>query len=131
MDRGSVVVPWEHWVCTQCLEDNPYAVWLIKLKCFKPGYRGVRHYSHQRTLVSIEPSIMKLVKMRHPPASLGSGALDLCQSYPNCRRRDSCPLPHSEVEKKTWTFIRTLFEGIYMHMDTHINIQSIALTKLL
>ena len=69
MDRGgAVVVPWEHWVCSQCLRENPYAVWLIKLRCFQPKIH--RHHQYRWTLVSIEPSAMRLVGMRHHPANI-------------------------------------------------------------
>ena len=116
MDRcGHVVVPWEHWVCAQCLQDYPYAVWLIKLKCFQPRHSG-HHYPYQKVLVSIEPNTMKLVKMRPPPPQAqcltkSSGSVQLCKSYPHCHG-GSCPFPHSEVEHHTWNFIRTLFKGM-------------------
>ena len=108
MDRVvEVVVPWEHWVCSQCLRDNPYAVWLIKLRCFQPK----KHYCRQ-ILVSIEPSLMKLVEMRDPPSDIEqqSSSIPPCSSE-CCLRRDSCPLPHSEVEYNTWEFIRTAIKG--------------------
>ena len=119
MESDVVVVPWEHWVCTQCLQDNPYAVWLIKLKCLNPS--NYRHqFPHQKTLVSIEPFTMMLVKMRPPPPVLhparGQGRyrhVNVCQSYPNCQLGDLCPFPHSEVEYHTWSFIKTVFKGIY------------------
>ena len=109
MDRGGeVVVPWEHWVCSQCLRDNPYAVWLIKLRCFNPK----RHQQYQWILVSIEPSSMKLVEMRPPPPDIEriTAPIQLCQAQQNCQR-ENCPLPHSEVEYYTWDFIRTAFRG--------------------
>ena len=112
MASGRVVVPWEHWVCTRCLEDNQYAVWLIKLKCFKPRHRQ-HYYPGRKTLVSIDPSAMRLVKMRPHPVNIemSSIPIQLCQSYPRCQYRDNCPRPHSQVEYETWEFIRTLFKG--------------------
>ena len=112
MASGRVVVPWEHWVCTRCLEDNQYALWLIKLKCFKPRHRQ-HYYPGRKTLVSIDPSAMRLVKMRPPPVNIemSSVPIQLCQSYPHCQYRDNCPRPHSQVEYETWEFIRTLFKG--------------------
>ena len=112
MDRGgAVVVPWEHWVCSQCLWENPYAVWLIKLRCFQPK----RHHHHQYgwTLVSIEPSAMRLVGMRHPPANIEqiNAPIPPCQAGRYCQRGDLCPLPHSGVEYHTWEFIRNVFKG--------------------
>ena len=110
MDRGGeVVVPWEHWVCSQCLWKNPYAVWLVKLRCFKPQ----RHHQNKRKLVSIDPSSMKLVEMRHPPVNIEQhySPVPLCQAQQNCKRKHLCQLPHSEVEYKTWNFIRTAFRG--------------------
>ena len=114
MVGGGVVVPWEHWVCTQCLQDNPYAVWLIKLKCFQPRHRD-HNYPIRKVLVSIDPSAMKLVKMRQHPASIEgrSESLSICQSLPYCQRGNNCPFPHSQVEFETWEFIRTLFKGKY------------------
>ena len=113
MDRGgAVVVPWEHWVCSQCWQGNHYAVWLIKLRCFKPNYhRGQWGW----TLVSIEPSSMRLVEMRQPPANIEQrgGPVPLCQSLEHCPRRQRCQFPHSEVEYHTWEFIRELFKGIF------------------
>ena len=111
MDRGGeVVVPWEHWVCSQCLLENPHAVWLIKLRCFKP-HQHRRQYGG--TLVSIEPSAMRLVQMRHPPANIEQkkAPIRLCQARQYCQRKDSCQFPHSEVEYHTWDFIRNVFEG--------------------
>ena len=113
MDRGgAVVVPWEHWVCSQCLRENPYAVWLIKLRCFQP--KRHRHHQYGWTLVSIEPSAMRLVGMRHPPANIEqiTAPISLCKSWKNCSKRDSCLHPHSEVEKHTWNFIQTVFRGM-------------------
>ena len=115
MDSGVVVVPWEHWVCTQCLQDNPYAVWLIKLKCFNPTHH---HYPDETTLVSIEPSTMMLVNMRPTPACHRVQRpnqrrwMYLCQDYPHCQRGNACPFPHSEVEYHTWDFIRRAFRGM-------------------
>ena len=109
MDRGGeVVVPWEHWVCSQCLQDTPYAVWLIKLRCFKP-----HQHRHQIgwTLVSIEPSAMRLVQMRYPPARIDA-PIPPWHAWENCPKRGSCLCPHSDVEYHTWDFIRTVFKGM-------------------
>ena len=110
MDRGSVVVPWEHWVCTQCLDDNPYAVWLIKLKCFKPMKYG-HNYPQRRTLVSIEPKTMELVKVRPLPQLTILGRFTLCRYYPNCPEGDLCTYAHLSVEQETWNFKKTLLQG--------------------
>ena len=126
MDSGVVVVPWEHWVCTQCLQDNPYSVWLIKLKCFSPTKQGHR-YPDEKTLVSIEPSTMMLVKMRPAPSRRRVQRptqrrymyINVCQDYPNCQRGDACPFPHSEVEHHTWDFIRRAFRGM-IHYQSHV-----------
>jgi hypothetical protein len=109
MDSGVVVVPWEHWVCTQCLQDNPYAVWLIKLKCFNPTHH---HYPDEKTLVSIEPSTMMLVKMRPLPPCAWTirGNFVYCRRYPNCAKGDDCTYAHSIVEQHTWNFIKTLYK---------------------
>ena len=127
MASGGVVVPWEHWVCTRCLQDNQYAVWLIKLKCFKPKY-PYHNYPVRKTLVSIDPSEMRLVKMRPHRNNIEmlSAPIPLCQSYPQCQHRDNCLHPHSQVEYETWEFIRTLFKGrcmgyktMYMHTTNY------------
>ena len=99
-------------MCTQCLQDNPYAIWLIKLKCFKPGYQD-HNYPIRKVLVSIEA--MRLVKMRqHSPSIEGrSEPLPICQSLPYSQCGNNCPFPHSQVEFETWEFIRTLFKGKY------------------
>ena len=107
MDCDVVVVPWEHWVCTQCLQDNPYAVWLIKLKCFNPTHH---HYPDEKTLVSIEPSTMMLVKMRPLPQCAWT-IQGNCRRYPNCAKGDACTYAHSIVEQDTWNFIKTLYKG--------------------
>ena len=110
MDRGGeVVVPWEHWVCSQCLWENPHAVWLIKLRCFKPH----QHRHQYGALVSIEPSAMRLVEMRHPPPNIerNKAPIRLCQARQYCQRKYLCQFPHSEVEYHTWDFIRKVFKG--------------------
>ena len=109
MDSGVVVVPWEHWVCTRCLQENPYAVWLIKLKCFSPAYRD-HHFPYEKTLVSIEPSTMMLIKMRPLPRCAWRirGNFAHCQRYPHCHNGDSCTFAHSTVEQHTWNFIKIL-----------------------
>lgn len=114
MESDVVVVPWEHWVCTQCLQENPYAIWLIKLKCFNPNRHG-HHFPDKRTLVSIEPSTMALVKMRPLPRCAFNirGRFVLCRKYLDCRHGDSCNFAHSPVEQHTWNFIKTLYKGIY------------------
>ena len=128
MEQSAVVVPWEYWVCSECLEDNPYAIWLIKEKCLNPR----RHYPRCRTLVSIEPSTTMLVKMRPLPkcALTFHGQFALCRNAhqisaelrpelcryrnaQNCGRRDSCTFAHSEVERETWNFIKVLFRGTW------------------
>ena len=104
------MVPWEHWVCSQCWWENPYAVWLIKLRCFQPRH----HQRYQRwTLVSIEPRAMKLVEMRPPPVNIEqhSSPIPLCPLLDNCQRKNLCQHPHSEAEYHTWEFIRKSFKG--------------------
>ena len=111
MDRGgAVVVPWEHWVCSQCWQGNPYAVWLIKLRCFKPNYhRGQWGW----TLVSIEPSSMRLVEMRQPPSSM----VDQFHSASHWNTAREGNAVSFLIQRwniyHTWEFIRKLFKGIF------------------
>ena len=114
MDRSGVVVPWEHWVCTRCLQDNPHAVWLIKLKCFQPRRRG-HCYPEEKTLVSIEPSTMQLVRVRPLPKCAWTirGKFMFCRNHPSCHNGDSCTYAHTYVEQHTWNFKKTLYKGSF------------------
>ena len=112
MASGGVVVPWEHWVCTRCLKDNKYAVWLIKLKCFKPRHRQ-HNYSNNKTLVSIDSRTMELVHLRPMPSCARTlrGKFGVCRYDPKCSG-DSCKYAHSPVEQDTWNFKKILLEGL-------------------
>ena len=127
MDGGEVLVPWEHWVCTQCLQDNPYAVWLIKLKCFKPRNQ-YHNYPSTKTLVSIDPQIMELVQLRPLPSCVWNirGKFAFCQSKANCSNGSSCTYAHSSAEQDTWNFKKSFLQGIctaayYVHIGASID----------
>ena len=125
MGGGEVLVPWEHWVCTQCLQDKPYAVWLIKLKCFKPGYRD-HNYPISKTLVSIDPRTMELVQLRLLPSCVWNirGKFSYCRYITNCSNGSCCTYAHSSVEQDTWNFKKSLLQGIlYMCLSTPVLIQ--------
>lgn len=98
MDRHQVVeLPWVYRVCRECYEAKPYAVWLVKLRCFQPN---VHH--NDLLLVSIESNVMQLVQMRYPPQIVSGSS--------HTRQKQRCghlndPLPHSTVEQDTWNFI--------------------------
>ena len=106
MDASTIVVPWEHSVCSRCLDNNPYALWLIKEKCLVPQYH---RYSQIRVAINSHKSI--LVKMRPLPSCAHSlrGNFVLCRNVEDCD--DSCPYAHSKVEQDTWNFIKKVNEG--------------------
>ena len=114
MGGSEVLVPWEHWVCTQCLQDKPYAVWLIKLKCFKPGYQD-HNYPISKTQVSIDPRTMELVQLRQLPSCVWNirGNFTFCRY--KCKG-NSCTYAHSPVEQDTWNFKKCVLKGIFTHI---------------
>ena len=107
MDASTVVVPWEYLVCSRCLVDNPYALWLIKEKCSKPQY----HFGSPQTLVAIDIYKSILVKMRPLPSCAQSlhGNFVLCRNAKDCD--GSCTYAHSKVEQDTWNFIKRVNQG--------------------
>ena len=91
------LMPWEHYVCSNCFWDNPYAIWLIKQKCFHP----YKHRNGEQTLVAVDPECMMLAEIRPlPPHYMqfkGDG-----RTY---------QFAHSEIEVNTWNIKKRMIIG--------------------
>ena len=91
---GDILMPWEHFVCTMCFRENPYAVWLIKQQCSKPEL----HESDLARVVVSEKSAV-LEEIRPMPQKSISGRFIRC-----CYRcsGQQCTYAHSLAEQVTW-----------------------------
>lgn len=96
-------MPWEHFVCSKCHQENPFAIWLTKQHCFEP--HRLEHQRAERILVVVDPESMKMVKIRPvPPKGFTSfrGRFYKCRFFPNCRSGPDCNYAHSDAELDTW-----------------------------
>ena len=96
-----VVLPWENIVCANCLDKNPYAIWLVKYCCFD----AQAHKQPRTTVVVIDVKNVKLVRVRQSPTGTKTGGPKMCKqqmSRGTCRNGDSCTKAHSEIELDCW-----------------------------
>lgn len=107
IDVDTYWTPWEHEVCQLCLDDNPNALWLVKVGCFKP-----HQHESIRTRVVIDHECMAMVPIRRISTSLWRTAwFKLCRNSPDCPRRDKCWFPHTTHELNMWNIKNRLIKG--------------------
>ncbi len=102
-------MPWEYYVCLNCLQSNWYAIWLVKQQCLEPH----RHTQNKLVPVVIDKSNMALVAIRPLPVHCNRfrEKFVMCMQYPDCSAGDECCSAHSEVEMDTWNFKKSLITG--------------------
>ena len=96
---GDILMPWEHFVCSMCFRENPYAVWLIKQQCSKPEL----HESDLARVVVSEKSAV-LEEIRSMPRGPIRGEFAKCQHYQNqhCQYKERCTFAYTSAELVTW-----------------------------
>ena len=106
VDVNTYWTPWEHEVCQQCYNDNPNAIWLVKVGCFKPHQHG-----GTTTRVVIDHEHMDLVTIRAVSTQLWRRSkFKPCHFGDNCYR-SSCWFPHSDHEVDLWNIKTRLVKG--------------------
>ena len=106
IDVNKYWTPWEHEVCQLCLNDNPNAVWLVKVGCFKPHQHEIG-----RVRVVIDHECMKMASLRKVSTQLWrTGRFKMCHNCPSCYRGDECWFPHSPFELDMWN-VKTRLKG--------------------
>ena len=109
IDVNEYWTPWEHKVCKQCFEDNPNAIWLVKVHCFKPH----QHRSGNCIRVVIDHEYMDMEPVRTISTSLWrTNWFKHCYNCPDCFRGDRCWFPHSQHELDLWNIKNRLIKGM-------------------
>lgn len=103
--------PWEHEVCSDCYNNNPYSIWLVKVRCFQPH----RHQQCSLIRVVLAHEHMAMVPIRHLPKSFRlpwfHGPFRLCANLINCPKRSQCLYAHSQHEVDMWNIKKRLAKG--------------------
>lgn len=124
VDTNYFWMPWEHRVCSQCLEANPYAIWLVKVGCFHPHW----HRISQSVTVVIEHESMKMITVNPLPPTfiVHRGDYEICTN--SLCSDESCVLAHSTCEFDTWNTKKWLLDGkrytnvLYQNLSLLINV---------
>ena len=102
--------PWEHEVCKQCYEDNPNAIWLVKVHCFKP-YRHA-FFNENNIRVVIDHECMAMTSVRRVSTGLWRIArFRQCHKGESCKRKLRCWFPHGQHEVEMWNIKSRLIKG--------------------
>ena len=107
---GDVLMPWEHFVCTVCFRENPYAVWLIKQQCSKPEV----HRNPGLTRVVISERSAVLEEIRPMPHLSIRGGFIMCyrqKKHTYCKQEENCTFAHSFAELVTWNIKKNLLRS--------------------
>lgn len=121
IDVNEYWTPWEHKVCKLCFEDNPNAIWLVKVHCFKPH----QHRSGDFIWVVIDHECMAMKPVRTISTRLWRTAwYKRCYNGPDCFRGNSCWFPHSQHELDIWNIKNRLIKGMIVNnhlLSRHYN----------
>ena len=110
-DLSTFCLPWEHYVCSKCLEYNCYAIWLVKQVCLEPH----RHRNQDQELVAVNHEEMKMVAIREMPQNYAnfSGKFWMCREViRNGICDESHSFAHSQEELDSWNLKKTTTNGI-------------------
>lgn len=109
VNTSKFLMPWEHHVCSACLQRNPHAIWLVKCRCFEPQ----QHRGEEQVLVIIDHACMVMVRIRPLPHHLSHfrGEFMECRNYPNCYHNTECKFAHSKAECDTWNIKKRILGG--------------------
>ena len=106
-----ILMPWEHCVCSECHQNDPHAIWLVKLHahCFYPQ----RHRSAAHVTVVIDQDQIMMEPIRPLPGNCFTfrGKFVHCCNFPDCRRGDKCRYGHSKLEVDTWNAKKRIISG--------------------
>ena len=109
-DVESFWTPWEHRVCLTCHSHNPYAIWLVKVKCFQP-HRHIQH-EHIRVVVDTDDMVLEPVRPMSQRFKTIKGSFIMCKlSGKMCNWSESCPYTHTCYECDMWNFKKRLAQG--------------------
>ena len=108
IDVNKYWTPWEHEVCQLCFNENPNAVWLVKVGCFKPHQHEI-----SRVRVVIDHECMAMASLRTVSTVLfwRIGKYKMCDKMPNCNRGSRCLFPHSRYELDMWNLRSRMIKG--------------------
>jgi len=106
-----ILMPWEHRVCSECLQNDPHAIWLVKLHacCFNPQ----RHRSvvHVTVVIDQEQIVMKQIRPLPGNYSTFRGKFAHCYNFPDCSDGDMCCFGHNKLEVDTWNAKKRIISG--------------------
>ena len=107
-----LLMPWEHSVCSECFQNNPYAIWLIKQQCFQPR----RHQNAFQIIIAIDQNYMDMVNIRPLPPNYAQfrGGFVECWNY-QCPDGTACHFAHSKIEADTWSIKKRMIKGTMIH----------------
>ena len=108
-------MPWEHRVCSRCLEANPYAIWLVKVGCFTPHIHKTAFF----VTVVIEHESMKMIFIGSLPGSCiaQGGDVEMC-GRTKCVGIAICQLAHSGYEFDTWNTKKCLIDSKWIRPES-------------
>ena len=111
MDLSNFLMPWEHSVCSTCLQRNPHSIWLVKCRCLEPQ----QHRRAKHTTVIIDHDCMEMVTIRPLPHNHEQfqGHFVKCWHYPNCSDGTTCRFAHSKAERDTWNIKKRILKGTW------------------
>ena len=114
-ELSKFIMPWEHYVCSECYWENPYAIWLVKQRCFKP-------HKHQailvnKVLVVVDRESMAMVHIRPLPQHCSH-----LKEFIQCVHHHTsvnigiqcnltCQCAHGKIEVDTWNIKKRIING--------------------
>ena len=112
-DLSSFMMPWEHYVCSECYQENPYAIWLVKQCCFKPHrHQGI---PIDQVLVVVDRECMAMVPIRLLPQlySRFKGPFIQCPHHTSVGAQYNlkCRYAHGKIEFDTWNIKKRMING--------------------
>ena len=104
-------MPWEYDVCSECLQNDPHAIWLVKVHahCFEPQ----RHRRAVHIPVVIDQAHVMMEQIRPLPGNCFTfnGRFCHCYKFPDCSKGDECPFGHTKLEVDTWNAKKRIISG--------------------
>ena len=115
MNGLSIYAPWEHPVCSRCLEKRgQYCLHLATVVCLEPDHRDHKEAERIPMIVDAEYT-MSLCPVRLLPYQ----CFEFSENFSMCSKvKRSLPCPdgncryaHSELERTTWNVKKELLRG--------------------
>ena len=115
-----ILMPWEHDVCSECLQKDPHAIRLVKVHahCFEPQ----RHRSAVHIPVVINQAHVMMEQIRPLPGNCFTfrGEFVHCHHFPDCNKGGKCRFGHSELEVDTWNAKKRIISGKECYVRTRV-----------